>query len=1024
MQHIHSYYRELDDLRRIAGGQNEGNLRRAFENLLKNIAEEHQLIVVAEYPLKKATGNLRIDGAVIDRLRLVHGWWEAKDEKDDLNAEIELKLAKGYPSDNIIFEDTRTAVLLQHHKKVSCTIDDAKSFEKLLTRFFEYEVPEVQNFRLARDKLLSELPNVSQALIQLLEQAHSNNSQFHQQAQHFLTLCQRSIGKNVTRNHVDEMLIQHILMDQIFRAVFPDSNFHQENHLAVEIGKLEKHFFRGETRMNLLKRVEPYFAAIRQAAANTVSSHEKQTFLKQVYEDFYTAYNPKDADKLGIVYTPQEAVRFIISGCDWLAQQHFDKSLIDKGLDILDPCTGTGTFIVDLLDFWRGQNKELMRKFAQEVHANEVSILSYYIACLNIEQTFYDITNQWQEFKGLCFVNTLENLGFKQTHQNAQDDFFGSLTDENHVRIQAQNKRRIPVIIGNPPYNANQQNENDNNKNDVAVAIDKRIKDTYLSESTAQKTKLYDPYVRFFRWASDRLGEKGIVAFISNSSFIDAKGFDGFRKIVANEFQEIWLVNLKGNARTSGERRKAEGGNVFDDKIRVGVSIYFFVKNPALNGYKIHYLTLDDFLPAIEKRRWLKNHSLQKLAKTGEFTLIRPNAQGLWLNQPTEDWADYLPIASKEVKTGKSNEAIFKLHSLGVVTNRDEWVYDFSQDQLSTKVNKFFDLYNSEQSRWQYSDKQTNIETFVNRDIKWTTELTAYLIKGTPLEYKENRIVISAYRPFINKFLYYDKVIVHRIYQQTNIFPIETNPNANFGNLVIALTAPDSQKPFMVVGVDKILDLHFVGAASGTACFPIYQYAKDGSRQENITDWALNQFRQHYQNTGIEKINIFHYVYAVLHYPAYREKFALNLKQEFPRIPFYADFYKWATFGEKLMNLHVNFEKITPYPFTRIDTPSKTNKVRLKADTAKNLIDIDSETQLKDIPAIAWQYQLGNRSALEWILDQYKEKTPKDPTIKEKFNTYRFADYKEQVIDLLGKVCAVSVETVKIVSEMQLHKNN
>lgn len=1009
MQHtIHTYYRELDDLRRIAGGQNEGNLRRAFENLLKNIAEEHQLIVLAEYPLKKITGNLRIDGAVIDRLRLVHGWWEAKDEKDDLDAEIALKLAKGYPADNIIFEDTRTAVLLQNNQEVFRTpIENAKSFEKLLTHFFDYELPQVQNFRVARDKFLSELPAVSQALIQLLEQAHLNNPQFHQQAQQFLALCQRSIGENVTQNHVDEMLIQHILTDQIFRAVFPDSNFHRENHLAVSIGELEKYFFRGETRMSLLKRLEPYFAAIRQAAANTVTSQEKQTFLKQVYEDFYTAYNPKNADKLGIVYTPQEAVRFIISGCDWLAREHFDKFLIDKDLDILDPCTGTGTFIVDLLDFWRGQHQDLMRKFAQEVHANEVSILSYYIACLNIEQTFYEITNQWQEFKGLCFVNTLDNVGFEQTHKGSINDLFGSLTDENHLRIQAQNKRKIPVIIGNPPYNANQQNENDNNKNDIAIAIDERIKKTYLAESTAQKTKLYDPYVRFFRWASDRLGEKGILGFITNRSYLDKRSFDGFRKIVAKEFQEIFIIDLLGDLRDKSEISLNQGGNIFN--IQTGVAISFFVRNPELTGCKIRYIHAPENISGKDKLNWLKSVCLEKLTKTGQFTLIRPNAQGLWLNQPTEDWTDYLPIASKEVKTGKSNEAIFKLHSLGVSTNRDEWLYDFNAKNLAEKIQYF--LFHYEDLRLKKSNDDNN--------IKWSRNLKRRFASNQTEGFSEKLIQVSSYRPYINKFLYRSKLLIDERGLTDVIFPIETNHNANFGNLVIALTAPDSQKPFMVVGVDKILDLHFVGAASGTACFPIYQYAKDDSRQENITDWALNQFRQHYQNTGIEKINLFHYVYAVLHYPAYREKFALNLKQEFPRIPFYADFYKWATWGEKLMNLHVNFEKITPYPFTRISTPSKTNKVRLKADKTNHLIEIDSETQLKDIPAIAWQYQLGNRSALEWVLDQYKEKKPRDPTIREKFNTYRFADYKEQVIDLLGKVCAVSVGTVKIVSEMQ-----
>jgi predicted helicase len=1009
MQHtIHTYYRELDDLRRIAGGQNEGNLRRAFENLLKNIAEEHQLIVLAEYPLKKITGNLRIDGAVVDRLRLVHGWWEAKDEKDDLDAEIVLKLAKGYPADNIIFEDTRIAILLQNNEEVFRTpIENAKSFEKLLTHFFDYELPQVQNFRLARDKFLSELPAVSQALIQLLEQAHLNNPQFHQQAQQFLALCQRSIGENVTQNHVDEMLIQHILTDQIFRAVFPDSNFHRENHLAVSIGELEKYFFRGETRITLLKRLEPYFAAIRQAAASTVTSQEKQTFLKQVYEDFYTAYNPKNADKLGIVYTPQEAVRFIISGCDWLAREHFDKFLIDKDLDILDPCTGTGTFIVDLLDFWRGQHQDLMRKFAQEVHANEVSILSYYIACLNIEQTFYEITNQWQEFKGLCFVNTLDNVGFEQTHKGSINDLFGSLTDENHLRIQAQNKRKIPVIIGNPPYNANQQNENDNNKNDIAIAIDERIKKTYLAESTAQKTKLYDPYVRFFRWASDRLGEKGILGFITNRSYLDKRSFDGFRKIVAKEFQEIFIIDLLGDLRDKSEISLDQGGNIFN--IQTGVAISFFVRNPELTGCKIRYIHAPENMSGKDKLNWLKSVCLEKLTKTGQFTLIRPNAQGLWLNQPTEDWADYLAIASKEVKTGKNNEAIFKLHSLGVVTNRDEWVYGLTEKEVSQKINFLINT---------YEQKRINSD-LIDMDIKWTRAVKNDLAKNVAYSYDERCIVDSIYRPFVVKKLYFNQKLNEMQYKMRDIFG--TFPNANFGNLVICFSFGKRSKYFSCYSTNLIPSLD-VFLPDANNCLPLYIYAKDGSRQENITDWALNQFRQHYQNTGIEKINLFHYVYAVLHYPAYREKFALNLKQEFPRIPFYADFYKWATWGEKLMNLHVNFEKITPYPFTRISTPSKTNKVRLKADKTNHLIEIDSETQLKDIPAIAWQYQLGNRSALEWVLDQYKEKKPRDPTIREKFNTYRFADYKEQVIDLLGKVCAVSVETVKIVSEMQ-HNN-
>jgi predicted helicase len=1015
MHYIQKYYNRLNELRDIAGGSNETQLRAAFEELLRNIGEEHQLTLIAEYPFKPQKTTLRADGVLVDRLRLVHGWWEAKDEKDDLDKEIQAKLEKGYPSDNIIFEDTRQAVLLQNGQEVMrCNVTEIKAFQQLLDAFFAYELPEVKNFREARDKFSIELPKVAKALIELLLQAHENNKEFNKKSSDFLKLCQRSIGNAVNEQHIDEMLVQHILTDQIFRAVFPHSNFHQENHLATAIGELERIFLRGETRANLLKRLEPYFAAIRRAAASTITSHEKQTFLKQVYEDFYTAYNVKDADKLGIVYTPQEVVRFIIEGCDWLTQVHFDKRLIDNGLDILDPCTGTGTFIVDLLDFWRGEKATLIDKFATEVHANEISILSYYIACLNIEQRFYEITEKWRDFEGLCFVNTLDNIWFEKTHEGAINDMFGSLTNENHLRILAQNKRKIPVIIGNPPYNANQQNENDNNKNEKSEFIDERIKDTYLAESTAQKTKLYDPYIRFFRWASDRLGEQGILGFITNRSYLDSRQADGFRKVIVKEFQEIWVVDLmsdvRKNPKISGTKH-----NIFG--IQTGVAIVFLVKNLEKTDCKIHYLSLDDFLTSIEKRRWLKVNSLYKLAKNGEFTRIKPNKQGLWLNHPTVDWSKYLPIATKDVKAGKNEQAIFKLFSLGVNTARDEWIYDFSKRAVVNKTKAFIKFYNEEQVRWKKSDKLQDIESFVQRDIKWTSELTAYLTKGTKLKYQANSVVSSAYRPFINKSLYYAKVLVHRTYQQPAIFPMEEKATEN---VVICISGGTFSKPFQTLAVSITPSLDFL---EKTQCLPLYCYKHD-KRIENITDWALNQFHEHYKTQDIEKIDIFHYVYAVLHDPRYRETFALNLKQEFPRIPFYPEFDKWANIGKQLLDLHINFEQVEPYPLQQIDKKiTVTPKCKLKADKDNNTIELDSQTTLKNIPPEAWQYQLGNRSALEWILDQYKEKKPRDATIREKFDTYKFADYKQQVIELLKKVCHVSVETMKLIEQIESLKN-
>ncbi len=604
LHYIHDYRRRLDDLRRIAGADNEGVLSPAFAGLLEDYGREHQLILAREWPFRGRDGTmLRADGVLLDRLRLAHGWWEAKDAKDHLDREIEAKLRKGYPSDNILFEDTVQAVLLQNGQEVQrVLLANDSALAGLLTRFFAFRPPEVEQFEAAASQFRRDLPMVIASLAALIAEQEAGNATFQARLSAFHELCVRAIGERVTPGHVREMLIQHVLTEQIFRDLFPLSAFHRENHLARALEGVEQAFLRGETRHNLLRRMEPYYAAIRRAAANAIAATEKQEFLKAVYEDFYTAYNPKDADRMGIVYTPAEVVRFIIQGCDTLARAHFGRGLADEGLDILDPCTGTGTFIVELLEFLRGDRTALARKYAGEIHANEIAILPYYIAGLNIEQTYADILGEWREFAGACFVDTLENWGFEKAYSGAQGDLLGSITDENQHRIREQNARRIPVILGNPPYNANQQNENDNNKNAAAPEADSRIKATYLKASNAQKTKLYDPYVRFFRWASDRIGEEGMIGFVTNRSYLDARGFDGFRKIVAQEFQEIWIVDLQSDVRRN-PKISGTKHNVFG--IQTGVAIGFLARNPRREGCEIHYLAVDDFLTAVEKKRFL-----------------------------------------------------------------------------------------------------------------------------------------------------------------------------------------------------------------------------------------------------------------------------------------------------------------------------------------------------------------------------------------------------------------------------------
>ncbi len=354
----------------------------------------------------------------------------------------------------------------------------------------------------------------------------------------------------------------------------------------------------------------------------------------------------------------------MVESADWLCQKHFGKNLIDKGVEILDPATGTGTFICELMEHFRGQKEKLAWKYKEELHANEVAILPYYVANLNIEATYAAITGQYAEFPNLCFVDTLDNIAGLRTHAIAKNqhfgDLFGAMSDENVARIKRQNKRTISVVIGNPPYNANQMNENENNKNREYPVMDGRIKETYIHASTARKTKLYDMFVRFFRWATDRIDENGIVTFVSNSTFIDSRTFDGFRKIVTDEFNEIWIIDLKGNARTSGERRRQEGGNVFDDKIRVGIAIYFCIKKRGLSGCRIRYEAVRDYARSDEKREFLQTRRLEER----QFEEIKPDKQNSWINLVENDFSTLIPTASKETKLAKiasQDRAIFKL---------------------------------------------------------------------------------------------------------------------------------------------------------------------------------------------------------------------------------------------------------------------------------------------------------------------------------------------------------------------------
>ncbi|MDM8567463.1 N-6 DNA methylase [Candidatus Halobeggiatoa sp. HSG11] len=1022
---IQNYYKKLENLIQYGGSRNEESIRRAFENLLDGYCGPKNFTLVAEITQAGESGKIRPDGVVKDALRLDWGYWEAKDSKDDLDKEIKKKLAKGYPNDNIIFEDSQTAVLIQTGVEVlRIDMQEPEQLDKILTRFLNYERPEVRDFRQAIEQFKDDLPTVVETLRATLEQQKKKNSKFKQAFKGLFDSCQESINSNINDFDIGEMIIQHILTEEIFLTVFNERQFHQENVIAQQLQNVVNSFFVGKMRRDTLLSIESYYLVIRRRADNISNHHEKQKFLKVIYENFYKSYNPKAADRLGVVYTPNEIVRFMIESTDFLLEKHFNRLLADKNVDILDPCTGTGTFVTELIDYLPKRN--LTYKYLNEIHCNEVAILPYYIANLNIEYTFQQKMGEYEPFSHICFVDTLDNLGFEHGYENQQVSLNIGLNEGNIARIKEQNERKISVIIGNPPYNANQQNENDNNKNREYPEIDEAIKRTYIANSTAQKTKMYDMYTRFIRWASSRIDKNGVIAFVSNSSFLEASSYDGFRKVVAEEFNTIYAIDLKGNARTSGERRRKESGNVFSDEIRVGIAIYFLIKDENSKGCKIYYNAIRDYAKSEEKKEYLRDNTLNSL----DFERITPDKNHNWLNIADNDFDDLLSLANKGTKLAKSQKeekAIFKLFSNGFVTGRDEWVYDFNAKNLISKMEYFYEEYNHEVKRWIEFKKETNyfdkssdsnpdVNDFLSERnlIKWSKMIKRdKLRKEKTGKFNKRDILKVFYRPYSLKYVCYGYIPIDVRGQLDEIFPSQDKQNK-------AIVFNCNCSTFATIATDILIEYGSLLVGGGrTQCVSLYRYDSEGNRIDNITDWGLNQFQNHYQDQTITKQDIFHYTYAVLHNPAYRQKYQLNLKREFPRLPYYDNFQQWVAWGQKLMDSHINYEAAKKYQLKRIDIDSnKANKPKLKADKEAGKIYLDQQTTLQGIPEIAWTYKLGNRSALEWILDQYKEKKPRDKTIAEKFNNYKFADYKEQVIELLQRVCTVSVETMEIVGEM------
>jgi len=920
LREINSYYNRLEEYRHYS--DNEQSIRDAFKLLLNSYAVDRDLLLISELAFNRA--NIP-DGTIKDKFRFDFGYWEAKDSKDDLDFEIAKKLKKGYPSDNIIFEDSQRAVLYQNRELVlDIDMQNPDKLKELLDTFFAYEKPEILEFNRALEQFKNDIPNIIKPINIKIEFSYQNSAKFKKVYLEFLEICQNSIDENISRIDIFEMLLQHILTEDIFKVIFNDSDFHLHNNIAKKLNELESSLFDRAEKKNLFANIRYYYEAIKSHSLALSDYIEKQKFLNTLYENFYKAYNPKRADKLGIVYTPLEIVDFMIESTDSLLYKHFNKTLSSKGVKILDPATGTGTFLTRIID--KTPKQFLEHKFKNELFANEISILPYYIANLNLEYIYQQKMGNYSDFENISFTDTLE----LNKNRKGQGDLF-SFNDENTERIDRQEASKIDIIIGNPPYNANQQSENDNNKNRTYSQIDARIKESYVKHSNAQKTKVYDMYSRFYRWASDRIDE-GIISFITNSSFIDSKSFDGFRKSLFDEFNEIYIIDLGGNV-----RKNEQDGNVFD--IMIGVAILILVKKPSLGKCKLNYFK-PKVVGKIAKLEYLKNRKFNEI----DFEMITPDKRHNWLNQSDNDWEELIPIGTKECKADKKENAIFRLYSNGVVTARDEWVYDFNRKNLEKKVRFCVSEYKKYLTDFK-RDKSIDVNSFVHskNSIKWTRDLKKQLSNKKVIKFDKDKIYKSLYRPFVNKHLYFEKDLNEMQYQQNLIFPM-----AESDNLIIGTLSLNSRQPFSSLISKFIIDTNFTGEPFQS--FPLHTYQNE-QKIENITNFGLKAFQTHYKNESITKRDIFNYCYGVLHSPKYREKYEINLKQDLPRIPFYKNFDKFVEVGARLIELHSDFENIEEYPLREYKQKSqKPNIAKLKLSKDKEEILIDEVTTLGDFP--------------------------------------------------------------------------
>lgn len=1011
---ITRWYREYRDTLREYGDRgagSEGATRHAFHTLLDHYGRARGLRVIAEQRIRTVEGEVVVvDGELRDRFNVSHGIWEAKRPGTDLRRAAAEKGRAGYPVGNFLLENTGELLLVQDGEvRGTFSLSAEEETEEALFRFTGYRRPELEEFAAAAEAFEARLPGLAAELGRVIGEQKRVNPRFRRALEELLELCRASINAETRPEHVEDMIRQHLLVERIFSSVFRNPDFVRRNPVAGQVQTVVDELFGPFfSSVELLAGVEGFYRALEAAAATIPAYEHKQEFLHTVYERFFQRVAADVADTHGIVYTPDEIVRWMVRSADELLKHELGYSLQEPGVKVLDPCTGTGKFVIELMRYV--SPTVLTRKYREDFFANEVLLLPYYVAAQNVEHEHAQRCGWYEPFPGICFADTLDMQERTQ---------LGMFTPVNTERMRRQEEAAVTVIVGNPPYNVGQQSENDNNRNRAYAEVDARIRATYGRGSSASSTaRLYDMYVRFFRWATDRLrGRSGVVCLVTNNSFLDQRAFDGMRRELLREFSEVYVLDLGGNVRKN-PRLSGSTHNVFG--IQVGVAVTLLLRRPGGDGREgvLRYARLGEHWTRREKLRYL--HESGSYAGIDWETIV-PDARHNWLNAgAAPEWEGMLPLGSKEGKRGAPTEGsvLFRTFSLGVNSNRDAWVYGHDRAEVLRRAEILVDTYNGDLGRWRAAGAKGDLDALVTRDetrIKWSSRLKEYLRRGVEGTVDPSAVRRAAYRPFCERHLYFAPLLIHRPGLWDRIFP---TPESEEENLVLCVTDAGSEKPFMALATRRITDLHLVGAGAGTQCFPLYLYDAAGRRSDNVSAAALAEARERY-GAEVAPADLFHYAYAVLNTPGFAARFGTSLRRSLPRLPRVAPdaFHRLRDVGRALARLHARWDGAEPFPLEEVATAlplhHRVERMRL-AENGAALV-VNPSLTLRGIPEETFGYWLGGRTALEWVIDQHRVRTDRRSGIVEDPND---PEHPRRIVETVCRVVRVSVETVRILGSL------